>query len=307
MAESLLDLGALLPSWELALRAERKAPGTVKAYGDGVRAYLRWCEAEETRPEFRPGFSSPLTRAAAQAFVADLLEGGQEAATVHSRLKGLRLFSAWLTAEGELSMDPLVGMRSPRIDAKVVDALSEDQLRRLIKACAGRGLQDRRDEALVRLMAETGARAGEVVGLTTADVDLARGLVTIRRGKGGKGRVVPIGPQTALAIDRYLRARRAHRLAEGGPLWLGGGGKTFGYHGLDGALKARARAAGIEGFHCHLLRHTFATRWKEARGSDDGLMAVAGWSSRTMIDRYAGAAAASRAADEARALGLGDL
>ena len=156
-------------------------------------------------------------------------------------------------------------------------------------------------------MAETGARASEVVGLQTADVDLERGLVTIRRGKGGKGRVVPIGPQTGVAIDRYLRARRAHRLAETAALWLGGGGKTFGYHALDDALKARAGLAGIEGFHCHLLRHTFATRWKAARGSDDGLMAVAGWSSRTMIDRYAGAAAAQRAADEARDLGLGDL
>jgi hypothetical protein len=53
--------------------------------------------------------------------------------------------------------------------------------------------------------------------------------------------------------------------------------------------------------------HSFATRWKAAQGSDDGLMAIAGWSSRTMIDRYTGAAAAGRAADEARALGLADL
>jgi integrase/recombinase XerD len=75
---------------------------------------------------------------------------------------------------------------------------------------------------------------------------------------------------------------------------------------LDAALKARAEAAGIEGFHLHRLRHTFATRWKELEGSDDGLMAIAGWSSRSMIDRYAGAAAAGRAAREARGLALGD-
>ncbi|MDT5257757.1 MAG: hypothetical protein QOD10_2837 [Mycobacterium sp.] len=56
-----------------------------------------------------------------------------------------------------------------------------------------------------------------------------------------------------------------------------------------------------------LLRHTFATRWKRAARSDDGLMAIAGWSSRAMIDRYAGAAAAERAAEEAKRLGLGDL
>jgi len=299
MAENLLDLPALLPSWELAMRAERKATGTIKTYGDGVKAFLRWCATTGITPE--------LTKVNAQAFVADILDRGAEAATAHGRLKGLRLFSAWLAAEGELDVDQLAGMRSPRIDHKVVNALTEDQLKRLIKACAGQGLTDRRDEALVRLMMETGARAAEVVGLQTSDVDLARSQVIIRRGKGGKGRVVYIGPQTGIAIDRYLRARRSHRLADTGPLWVGGGGKTFGYHGLDGALKARARAAGIEGFHAHLLRHTFATRWKAARGSDDGLMAVAGWSSRAMIDRYAGAAAEQRAADEARSLGLGDL
>lgn len=301
MAQHLLepDLAALLPSWELALRAERKAAGTIKAYRDGVVAYLRWCESNSA--------PAVLSRTAAQAFVADLLEAGAEAATAHSRLKGLRRFSAWLAEEGEIASDTLFKMRSPRIDAKVVRALSDDQLKRLIKACVGKGFMERRDEALVRLMVETGMRASEVVGLATTDVDLERGLMTVRRGKGGKGRVVPFGPQTGIAIDRYLRIRRTHRLADTGALWLGGGGKSFGYNALHEGLKARAAQAEIEGFHPHLLRHTFATRWKARFGTDDGLMAVAGWSSRGMIDRYAGAAAAGRAADEARALGLGDL
>ena len=300
MATCLLDIAALLPSWVLAMRAERKSAGTIKTYSAGVRAFLRWCEATGTEPE--------LTRVKVQAFVADMLEAGAEAATAHARLKGVRRFSAWLADEGELATDPLAGIRSPKIDTKVVNALSEDQLKRLIKACSGQRLGDRRDEAIIRLMLETGARAAEVVGLQTADVDLGKGQVVIRRGKGGKGRIVPIGPQTAIAIDRYLRARRSHRLTDSGPLWVGAqNGKTFGYYGLDGALKARAKLAGIEGFHAHLLRHTFATRWKAAQGSDDGLMSIAGWSSRAMIDRYAGAAAAERAADEARTLGLGDL
>jgi site-specific recombinase XerD len=292
------DIAALLPSWELALRAERKSPATLRSYLDGVNTYLRWCENTGT---------VGLTKTAVQAWVADMLDGGAEAASVRTRLKGLRQFTAWAAAEGELDEDPLAGMRSPTVDVKVVQPLSTEDLQLLIKACAGKSLADRRDEALVRLMAETGARAAEVVGIQTADVDLGRGLVVIRRGKGGKGRVVPFGPQTGVAIDRYMRVRRTHRLANSPALWLGAGGKTFGYFGLSGALKARANAAGIEGFHPHLLRHTFACRWKERRGSDDGLMAVAGWASRAMIDRYAGAAAASRAADEARLLGLGDI
>lgn len=56
----------------------------------------------------------------------------------------------------------------------------------------------------------------------TGDVDLTRGLAIVRRGKGGKGRPVPFGPQTSRAIDRYLRLRRSHRLAGTPALWLAG-------------------------------------------------------------------------------------
>jgi integrase len=129
----------------------------------------------------------------------------------------------------------------------------------------------------------------------------------IRRGKGGRGRVVPISPQTVAAVDRYLRVRKSHRLHELPALWLGQGGKTFGYQGLAVALKSRAEQAGISGFHLHLLRHTFATRWLAKGGTEGGLMSVAGWSSREMMSIYTSASASERAVDEARRLNLGDL
>lgn len=299
MPTNLLDISALLPRWQRVLRVERKSPATLRSYTDGVTNYLKWCTAEGVEPD--------LTRESVEEYVVSMMEDGAEASSIHTRLKGLRRFTAWLASEGITEADPLAGMRSPKLDKKVVNALSDDQLKALIKACKGTKLADRRDEALVRFMLDTGARASEVVGLQMADIDLDRQTAIIRRGKGGKGRVVPLGDQTMVALDRYLWERRHHRLANSGPLWVGAGGKTFGYFGLSGALKARAEAAGIEGFHCHLLRHTFATRWKRAAGSDDGLMAIAGWSSRTMIDRYTGAAAAERAAEESRRLNLGDL
>jgi integrase/recombinase XerD len=103
----------------------------------------------------------------------------------------------------------------------VVEPLTEDDLRALLKACAGPDMRDRRDEALVRFMLETGARAGETAGLLVADVDLMAGTAIVRRGKGGKGRIVPFGPFTSRSIDRYMRLRRSHRLAATPALWLG--------------------------------------------------------------------------------------
>ena len=52
--------------------------------------------------------------------------------------------------------------------------------------------------------------------------------------------------------------------------------------------------------------NTAATRWLRAGGSEQRLMTVAGWSTRTMLDRYTGASAAERAAAEARGLNLGE-
>lgn len=216
------------------MRAERKSAATVASYTEGVLAFLRWAQTANVTPE--------ITKTTVQTFTADLLDAGAQAATARARHMALRRFAAWLADEGEIDSNPLLGVNPPKLDHKVVEALTDEQLRLLIKACAGKELIDRRDEAIVRLMAETGLRAGEVLGIQVSDVDLGEGRATVRRGKGGKGRVVPFGAQTAAAVDRYMRARRTHRLSATGSLWLGGGGQTFSYHGLNLALKRRARA-----------------------------------------------------------------
>jgi integrase/recombinase XerD len=293
------ELSVLLDSWELSLRAERKSPQTVKSYTDGVRRFLAWCAA---------GSHSPvLDRRTVNAFVVDLLDGGAEPSTARSRQLALRRFSAWLLDEGESDADHLVGVKAPKLDAKVVEPLTDNELRALIKACAGKDLKERRDEAIIRMMFETGGRAGEVAVMLLSDVDLKAGTAIIRRGKGGKGRVVPFGAQTIQAIDRYLRVRRGHRLADSDDLWLGDRGKRFSYDALHKSLSGRAAAAGLVGFHPHKLRHTAAHRWLAAGGSEGGLMAVAGWTRPDMLMRYTKAQASHRAGDEARKLNLGDL
>ena len=295
-----IPLTDMLDSWLLSLRAERKSPETLKSYGNGVRGFLAYCDEQDIEPA--------LDKSTLNRFVADLLDNGAEASTARSRHLAVRRFSAWLADEGEITNDQLVGAKAPKLDKKVIPSLTDDQCLALVKACKGTELRDRRDEAIVRLMLETGMRAGECTSIETGDVNLLGLTVVVRRGKGGKARTVPISAQTAKAIDRYVRARRGHLLADSSALWLGDRGKPFSYDGLHKTLKWRAESlAGIPHFHPHMLRHTAASRWLARGGSEGGLMAVAGWSTRDMIDRYTADTAASRAADEARALGLGDL
>jgi site-specific recombinase XerD len=136
-----------------------------------------------------------LDRPTVNAFITDLLDDGAEPSTARSRHLALRRFSAWLCEERESSSDELVGSKPPKLDQKIIPVLTEGQIQVLLKACQGREFCDLRDAAIIRLMIETGARAGEVVLLTLDDIDLARGSVVIRRGKGGKARRVAIGPR----------------------------------------------------------------------------------------------------------------
>jgi site-specific recombinase XerD len=292
------DLMPLLESWELQMRAERKSPATIDSYLRSVRYYLQWC-----------GKRKPLDRQTLQRWVSQLLADGAEPNTARIRQQAVRRFTAWLADADEIPADPFVGMRPPKIDAKVVEALSPDDLRLMLKACAGKALRDRRDEAMLRLLVETGMRAGELLALNVYDIDLGQGVAVVRRGKGGKGRPVAFSATTAAALDRYLRVRRHHRYAQSGALWLTTTGATerMSYAGLRRALQGRASHAGVVGFHVHKLRHTFASRWLSAGGSEGGLMAAAGWASRNMVDRYSRATASERSMEESRRLGLGDL
>ena len=118
------DAGLLAESWQLTLRAERKSPQTLKTYGDAVRFYLAWCTEQN---------ADPMSRASLNGWVAGLLDGGAAAATARARQLGVRWFAAWLTEEGKLPADPFLGVKSPKLDEKVIEPLL---------ALAARGFDD---------------------------------------------------------------------------------------------------------------------------------------------------------------------
>jgi integrase len=273
----------LLRHWEFGLRAEHKSPATIKVYTHGVQTYLNWCTARD---------AAPLTRTTLNIWITEMLDAGAAPGTGRTRQLAVRRFTAWLIAVGRLPADPFLGIKRPPQRHPLVTPLTDDELRALLNTCTApthrpdEPLHHRRDEAIIRMMFETGIRAGELVALGKDDVDLVSGLVMIRRGKGGRGRVIPIGPAITDALRRYLALRQHHGHADSTELWLGERGASFGYDGLGRALRRRAERAGIKGFHPHKLRHTAAHRWLAHGGSESGLMAIAGWTRTDMLVRY---------------------
>jgi integrase/recombinase XerD len=285
-----------------SLDAEHKSRATLAAYKAGIDGFLAWHTGKY------PAAEPVLDKATATAYITDLRRAGRRPATCRLRHVALTRFADWLAEEGETDGDVLDRMRPPRLDKPVIEHLTDDEMAALVKACRGPEFADRRDEALVRLMGEAGLRAGEALALTTDDIDVGRGLVRVVRGKGGKGRVVPFGADTGKALDRYLRMRRRHPRQHEKALWLPAGGRpSFGYTGLALALKSRAKAAGVEGFHCHRLRHTAAVNWLRSGRSPLALRSIGGWADLSMVGLYSESNAAAQAIEEARRTDLPPL
>jgi site-specific recombinase XerD len=103
-----------------------------------------------------------------------------------------------------------------------------------------------RDRAMMEVLFSTGIRRMELAGLTLVDLDLPRRLLLVRRGKGRKDRMLPLGERAGRWVQRYLASARPLLLrgADDGWLFPGHGGRALSLQwGFSDRCPARARRA----------------------------------------------------------------
>lgn len=292
------DLGLLVAMFRKSLAARNRSRKTISAYVGTVEIFNDWALAND-----HPTDPAKVRRGDVEEFIVDQLERWT-ASTAASRFRCLQQWFKWLVEEKVIDRSPMVNMSPPTLGETPVPVLSTDELAAMIAAADGPAFEGRRDAAIVRMFTDTGVRLGEMASMRVDRLDFdAQEVVVV--GKGNRGRVVPFGDKTALALGRYLRERAKHRLADADALWLGIRGPLT-ESGITQRLRKIADKAGVADFHPHRYRHTFAHRWLAAGGNEGDLQTLAGWRSPQMLARYGASAKAERARDAHRRLRLGD-
>jgi site-specific recombinase XerD len=250
--------------------------GTARQYRAGLEDFARW--HRQTYGEDPD--SALLTEEEAREYLAYLTGVRKLAAsTVNVRLSALRGLARFWGRRIEV--------RGVRKVQAPIEPLTGRELGRLVAAVEGEGWMDRRNAAVIALLARAGLRVGEVAALDVGDVEINErsGWVLVRRGKGLKERRVPLALEARKRLAAYLELRPGWA---GDALFVSKSGRRMSSQAVQRMVSGAAERAGIGGKRVtpHVLRHTFSTRFLRKGGDLATLQAILGHRSLETTSRY---------------------
>ncbi|WP_461865823.1 site-specific tyrosine recombinase/integron integrase [Thermococcus sp.] len=228
-----------LEEFQMYLELEGKSPNTVRMYSYYVRRYLD------------KGYD--LNSHSALRFLAKLKKEGYSNKSLNLVVQALRSYFRFEGLDEEAEK-----LKPPKVPRSLPKALTKEEVKKLLSVISP---LRKRDRLIVLLLYGTGLRVSELCNLKIKDVDLNRGIITVRRGKGAKDRLVPLSKPIIKEIREYLALRedsseyllveeRRERKDRISP-------KTVWY-----ILNKYGKKAGIK-VTPHMLRHSFATHMLE--------------------------------------------
>ncbi len=265
--------GGELEDYSAYLARSPLAPASRVAYARRVGAFLVWLRDQPEHCDRALG--DPLAREhAVRDYLRHLrVDLRRPPTTCNAHLAAVNNLSCWLGLGPSTIKAATLPKSAPR-------ALDERQVRQLLRAAERRGSV--RDQAILVTMLATGLRLSEVTALDLGDLALSarKGTVTVRNGKGGRWRLVPLNSQAREALAAWLAESR-YRACESPALFIGSTGRRLTDRGVDLVLRRIALDASA-----HTLRHTAATMLVRS-GVDIVLVAeVLGHSSLETTRRY---------------------
>ena len=253
------------------LEARNYSPNTLKQRRGSLAFFLAWAaDRDVTR-------AGQVTRPMLEAYQRWLWRYRQKDgralswSTQHQKVGTLRDFFRWLTRQDAILHNPASELELPRSEHRLpAESLSPAEIGRLLAVPDTADALGVRDRTMLEVFYSTGLRRAELCRVGLTEVNLERRTLTVRRGKGKKDRVVPLGERACRWLQRYLDEVRPRLCLDTREpaLFLTGYGAPFHPNVVTRMVTAWMQRAvpGRKG-SCHLLRHTCATHMLEG-GAD---------------------------------------
>ncbi len=252
------------------LRVERGASENT------VRAYRKTLDQLMVHLNDAQGSLLSADRMALRGFLFHIGRG-KSAATLARHVSGIRTFYRWLLRTEQIEQSPAEDLQPPKVGVRLPAVVSEQAAAEIFDL----GLTAR-DEAVLEILYGCGLRVGEVSGLDRSDVDTEQKLILVRNGKGGKSRLVPIGPPALRAIERLTAS-----YADSEPhLFRNARGGRLSPRSIRRVVREVGIRAGSPRLHPHALRHSFATHLLDAGADLRGIQELLGHASLSTTQRY---------------------
>jgi integrase/recombinase XerD len=189
----------------------------------------------------------------------------------HARLVPLRVWFRWMTRQNHILHNPASEIELPRLGRTLPkNILSVPEIEQVMLQPNLADPLGLRDRAILEVIYATGLRRLEIINLKLFDLQLDRGLIVVRQGKGKKDRYVPIGERATAWLKKYIAEARPQLALEPDDLtvFLTAEGEPFSRDHLTWTVRVHIVAAKIGKVGaCHLLRHCMATHMHE-NGAD---------------------------------------
>ncbi len=201
---------------------------------------------------------SEVNATAVRSYVLELENGDFSSATVSRNIASIRSFFIYLLERGKISGNPAEGIHPPKVEKKIPDTLTIEEVSSLLDQPSGNSPKEIRDKAMLELLYATGLRVTELISLKITDINLQMGFIECH--DGSKSRMIPIENAAKYALAKYIADVRPGMCEDQDYLFTNVKGGQMSRQGFWKLLKAYAKKAGIDkDITPHMIRHSFAT------------------------------------------------
>ena len=202
---------------------------------------------------------SEVTKTDLQGYLKELQKENLALSTISRNIASIRALYHYMIRTGKMQEDPSETLKPPKLEKKMPEILSVEEVDRLLKQPNLNTPKGIRDNAMMELMYATGMRVSELIHLQITDINLQMGYVICHDSE--KERIIPIGNVSRNAILQYMEHSRGFfvKNKKESSLFTNCSGKSMSRQGFWKVLKGYAVDAGIHrDITPHTLRHSFA-------------------------------------------------